>query len=449
MQSKSEKAILAGHQSRLTANVAVTSASRGVSLVLVLITGVIIARALGPEGKGTYTLVTYLALLLPAFGGFGLSTAGIYLVSRKLYSLKAVASTNFAWLIGVSSVWIAAMLVIGRVAGATVFPGLTSAQFIAGIGAGCILFFMLFTKDLLLSEQRVSAFNLTYLSEFCSRLALVLILLVGVGTGLAGAIWAWIGSLLIASMLAVLLLSKNVTFMPRLKASLLRKQLHFGLRTYCGYVLQIINRRFDVFWVNMFLGASFLGYYSVSFTMAEVLWLVPEAVGLVLFPVVASLTDRAGVTTAAFSCRHTLFITGLLSLVAVATAKPLLLLVYGDAFLPSLAAFYILVPSALAYAVWKTLTAGLRGIGKPQIDIYSGLVAVAPTIALNFLLIPKVGILGAAIASITAYTASALIVAVYFHRVSRLGLREIFLINRNDLRLYSDWLRKGWVWATR
>src|SRR3990172_10803129 len=61
-----------------------------------LAVSIIIARFLGPEGKGIYSLLLLVPSLLVTFGNGGLQVSNIYFYGRKLGSVKDLAS-NSIW----------------------------------------------------------------------------------------------------------------------------------------------------------------------------------------------------------------------------------------------------------------------------------------------------------------------------------------------------------------
>jgi Na+-driven multidrug efflux pump len=85
------------------------------------------------------------------------------------------------------------------------------------------------------------------------------------------------------------------------------------------------------------------------------------------------------------------------------------------------------------YTVHKVLGSALAGRGMPEVGLYSGAVSLPVTIALDILLIPSMGIEGAALASIGAYAVNASVVLVLFLRVTGQSLGDILLINRTDI----------------
>ncbi|MCI0856561.1 MAG: polysaccharide biosynthesis C-terminal domain-containing protein, partial [Chloroflexi bacterium] len=229
------------------------------------------------------------------------------------------------------------------------------------------------------------------------------------------------------------LLMKRARPVPRIQTKALRSQLSFGLRSNFGFVLEATNHRLDVFLVAGIAGAAALGHYAVAFGAAELLWRIPFALGAVFFPKVAALGPEANAETATTTLRRALFIILLATLIILPFGRLLIGGLYGEEFLPGVNAFYILAPSALLYTVFRILNASLAGMGRPESGIYAGVVSLPLTIGLSLLLIPRMGIVGAAIASMAAYGAAAAVVLVMFLWVTRKSLMETLVINRDDI----------------
>lgn len=95
------------------------------------------------------------------------------------------------------------------------------------------------------------------------------------------------------------------------------------------------------------------------------------------------------------------------------------------------------------------MAADLCGRGKPQFAVYSSFACLVVDTILNFILIPKWGISGAAFASSVSYWVDTLIIIVAFSKISKKPLTEFLLIKKDDfkdyLQLFSNfrnWFKK-------
>ncbi len=74
----------------------ITFSSRILIMILGIIPGIIIARVLGPEGKGEFALLLLVTYFFYAFFKGGVEVANVYYVSSKSYSPKEVLSSSLS-----------------------------------------------------------------------------------------------------------------------------------------------------------------------------------------------------------------------------------------------------------------------------------------------------------------------------------------------------------------
>ena len=416
----------------LASSALLTFVTRGAGIVLTAIAGIMVARTLGPTGRGIYGLVTSTGLVFAAFAGLGISYAGIYLAGQKRFERQVLLSNTLAWALVISSLWVTGVLLI-RAFNHNFFDTLGEGQLAVAVLGGGVILLIAVTKDFLLAHGDLWAFNAVQFAESISRLAFILAVLVLVGLTDTAAVGAWLLALIATAGIGVFSLARYVRILPAVNVKAFRAQVSYGIRGYMGYVFQAANHRLDVFFVAYFVGPAAVGYYAVGFGIAELLWELPLALGTVLFPKGAALDARSNSRIAASICRRTLFLTAMGIIVLLALGRFVVLVLYGSEFLPSLTAFYILLPSALFYTIHKVLGSSLAGQGVPQATLYGGMLSVPVMVALNVILLPRVGIAGAAIASDVAYAINAAVILFIFWRVARLPLRETLLVTRADL----------------
>jgi len=416
----------------LASSALLTFVTRGVGIVLAATAGIVVARSLGPTGRGIYGLVTSTGLVFAAFAGLGISYAGIYLSGQKRFNRQVLLSNSLAWGLVVSSLWISGVL-FTRALNHNFFDTLGEGQLAVAVAGGGVILLISISKDFLLAHGDIWAFNAVQFMESISRLAFIVAALIFLGLTDTAAVGAWLIALLATAALGVYSLTRYARILPALNIKAFTAQVSFGIRGYMGYVFQAANHRLDVFFVAYFVGPAAVGYYAVGFGIAELLWEVPLALGTVLFPKGAALDARSNSRMAAAICRRTLFLTVLGIIALLALGRLVVLVLYGSEFLPSLGAFYILLPSALFFTIHKVLGSSLAGQGVPQATLYGGMLSVPAMVALNVILLPQMGIKGAAIASDVAYAINAAVILLIFRRVARLPLRETLLITRADL----------------
>ncbi|MDP2895577.1 MAG: polysaccharide biosynthesis C-terminal domain-containing protein, partial [bacterium] len=225
--------------------------------------------------------------------------------------------------------------------------------------------------------------------------------------------------------LGLLLRRQGGVFGPRWERPAVRATLGYGLRGHIGNVLQFFNYRLDVFIVNYFLGPAAVGVYGVSVALAELLWYLPNAVGFVIFPKAAATKPEVMNLFTPRVFRITLGLTALGGVGLALFAKPLIAFVYSSAFIGAYPAMLALLPGVVLLGSGKVLTNEIAGRGFPHYNSINAGVALVLTVVLDVLLIPRYGIMGAAIASTVSYTAIFVTAVIFYVAVSRKGSQRV------------------------
>ncbi len=213
---------------------------------------------------------------------------------------------------------------------------------------------------------------------------------------------------------------------------LLSEQLRFGLRSVFGALAERLQFRADAFLVNLLLGLGATGVYSVAAGLAETLWYIPNALGLVMFSRAVAPGSGAARVASALT-RSTLALAILLSVPVALFAPFVVESMYGREFAPAAFALQALLPGIVAYSVVAILSQYIVGQGSPGAYTLVLLVGLGANIAANLVLIPAFGITGAAVASSLSYALTALLTVTVFRRLSGQGFRETLVVTRRDL----------------
>jgi O-antigen/teichoic acid export membrane protein len=218
---------------------------------------------------------------------------------------------------------------------------------------------------------------------------------------------------------------------------LLAEQLRFGVRSVLGGVAERLQFRIDAFLLNALIAVSATGVYSVASGLAETLWYVPNALGVVMFSRAVDPQADAGRIAAAMT-RTTFLLTAIVALPVFVLAPIVVELVYGPAFAEAAPALRGLLPGIVAYSVVAVLSRYIVGVGRPTIATAVLLVGLSTNVALNLVLIPALGLVGAAASSSISYLLTAILVLAAFRRLSHRSLRETLLVQPSDLDAARD-----------
>jgi len=402
---------------------------------------IIISRVLGPEGKGIYALIVLIPGILLSFGSFGIESANVFLSGKKDNEINDIVSNSIVLAIFLG---ILIITVFGAVSHFSFFNNFISLNKIpiiylwAAVLLIPFLLFLNFFRNIIRGTERITQYNVSRLLDNLFQLLIICILVFFLDLKMSGAIFSYIGAIILSSLVVLIMVLKITSFKFRTNRLLMKKSFSYGLKIYLASIVSFLNYRFDVFLVALFLNPLSVGLYSISVGTAERLFIIPNALATVLFPrIVASKSDDANVITAKVS-RHTVFIMIITSIAMIFLAGPFVNIFFGSSFSGSVAPLLILLPGVIAFGIGGVLAADLSGRGRPEFAIYSASSCLVVNIILNVILIPKMGINGAALSSSVAYWVDTLVIIFAFLRISKKPLAEFLLIKKKDLKDYVN-----------
>ena len=408
------------------------------NLALGIGTSVILARVLGPEGRGIYALAMLLPSLIVTFGNLGIGPATVYYVARGEFRREEILGNNILLSAGIGGIGVLAGLVVVLFFRETVFPGVAPGYLLLALLLVPVQVFSSYVRQVLLGAQRIKEFNYVQIAQSAFFLGFVALALLGLRAGVTGAIVAGLFSRLVADLLVfrfALRVSGGIDLKPN--RTYIKRATTYGIQAHLSNILGFLNYRVDMFLVNGFLGPSAVGLYSVGVGLVEKLWMISHAASTVLFPrVAAENEEQRRKEFTPLVARTVLWTTALGALVLAFVARWIVLLLYSEAFLPAVGALQALLAGVVALSAGRVLSNDIAGRGRPILNTYRGLITVVTNILLNVLWIPRYGIVGAAWASTVSYTVSFLTALFFYCRLSGNRWTVVIFPQRGDWAIY-------------
>lgn len=206
----------------------------------------------------------------------------------------------------------------------------------------------------------------------------------------------------------------------------------FGLFPMIALLLTTLNYRIDVLMLKQFdnITAHDIGVYSIGIALVEKVVLIPDTLKGVL---VSRLAKGKGPEEVAKLTRISFTISLLLAVMALAFGKPFINLLYGFEYLGAYKVILVSIFGVLFVMFFKLIAQYniVNNMQKRNVAMLS--VSILVNIAMNFVLIPVYGILGAAVATGIGHAVSGILFLIFFHRETKIKYRDMFIINRNDV----------------
>lgn len=214
-----------------------------------------------------------------------------------------------------------------------------------------------------------------------------------------------------------------------------------GLTLQTFIVAQFLLLRIDVILLARLADLDEVGVYAVGVLLAELVWMVTDSLASALVerathderPAALALFVRAARVTVAIA---------LASVALLAAAAPLgVPLVFGDDFASSAPVVLLLLPGVVGVAVWRVLSPAIVRFGRISRQPVFAACALGANVVLNLLWIPEHGAAGAAAASTVAYLLGATLSVYWLSRAAGTSASDIVLPRWTDVEALRDGLR--------
>jgi O-antigen/teichoic acid export membrane protein len=416
------------------ADVALLAAARLATVVAFFGVSVVGARLLSPEALGSAAVGQTIGMIAALVANGGLNIATIYFLQQRPDERGALVQRLGALAIGGSTVavvlvGISAPIVMGSVVADDAWPLMGAA---AAMGAAMIAFE--FAGALLLGLGRAGGFTIMELVRGIGSLAAVTILLAGpwredggfvLGLGLGYAAAALLG--LVGTR------RSGLSLRPSFDAAFTAEALSFGLKGQVGNIFQFLGVRLDLLLVPALLDLRAAGIYVIAVRMSDVVGQAATAASSLVFPRVAGQLEAGSTLLTERATRMILIVVAASALVLGVAGETVLRIAFGSIYATGTVALLVLLVATLPLSLGRLVAADLKGRGRPDLVSWAALLTVVATVAADLALIPLLGIEGAALASVIAYTVSAAALLIGYRSVT--GGRLSALVPRpSDVR---------------
>jgi enterobacterial common antigen flippase len=378
----------------------------GVIQLVQAVIGVVLARVLGPADRGELAALILWPTLITTVGSLGLAQSVTYHAAR-VQQLGTLVGSTLA-VVAVDSV---ALVAVGWL----ILPVALGSHDPSVVHDGQ-LFLSAFVPLSLLAISMMSVLNGNHRFAWFQALRLVLIgtTVAGVG-GLAAsgkmtvgsAAAAYAAGYAITALVALVVVLRQVGKALRVSRSSIRLLLGFGLKSQLSTSMWSLNERADQLVISAFFSPVSLGLYVVAVTLTSLTTLVGFSFALVALPMIARLetiTERQRVGRLMVSA--TLFCATAVSIPIFIAEPALIRLLFGEDFAGAASVGRVLLAAGIVFALNRVLESLLQAVGRPlESSIGEGL-ALAVTAGGLAALLPTMGIMGAGVTSLVAYSAS-------------------------------------------
>lgn len=427
-------------------NVYLTIIRQGITLLLGFVLTIIIARSLGSEGQGLYTLTLLLPSLLFTFINAGIGVSTVYYSNDKSINIKEIILSNILIALFLSGVAIILGVILILLFSDKFFNGIPIYILLTILIVIPFLFLNAFLQTVFQGKQDFKSYNSTMILGQFTNLIMVIFIGLTNNFSLFSIVMSYISSQIFITIVIFYILKKQellIFSIDRFNLSYLKKSLNFGLKSHLSNILAFLNYRSDIIIISFFLSPVSIGLYSIGVNIAEKLWIIANSVSTVLFPKISSMSkmeDRNILTSKA--TRLTLLVTLFLCLIIGSISYPLVIVFFGNEFVQSVYILIWLLPGIVIGSATKLMANDFAGRGLPIFNLYVSIITVTINIALNIILVPKYGVIITSIVSSFTYFVN-FIIKLWIYKIKfNFPPSNFILITKNDVLYYYQILMK-------
>jgi len=216
-----------------------TIVTRWIGFVLEGTASILVARYVGPAGKGTLAVLGVIAGLTMQMGNVGLHAATTYFAARERETLPRIA---WASLVLAPGIGLVLALGLGWAISffPTLVPNIPALLIVATLLGIPFAFLQLFFQNILLGQQRIGAYNLLDVGGKAMALPMALVILLILGGGVQELVVTGVLVSVVMATIAVRLAFRGVSTPFVFDRLLLWRMLTYGLRSYVACLLAFL-----------------------------------------------------------------------------------------------------------------------------------------------------------------------------------------------------------------
>lgn len=328
-----------------------------------VLTGILIARGLGPSGQGQYATFAAGVALGALFASLGQFHGNVLAAADRGSSPRVLLARATTHAVVVMATLATLTVIGGDVLGVKALG--VPVLFVTILGLEALADMV---RGINLGQHHVTGWNVAGLTQRLVYLTIVSTLTARIGLHLQSVLECWA----VATFISVVVSALWVWMRSPPERITLRgmwggwgKGLSQGMRAFVTIGLTLLLVRADVWMLRPMLGIATVGQVSVATYLAEWMWYIPSILGNLLFAVVASDRGALSVQRVARSARLVSALLGPTMVVLLIAGRWMVHVMYGPAYEEAGLLFTLLVPGMAALGVHLVIDSFFAGSGFP------------------------------------------------------------------------------------
>ena len=235
-------------------------------------------------------------------------------------------------------------------------------------------------------------------------MVIITVALIYYGFGVAGAVIGVVLSSLGSCLFLIWISRKYFEITLRGYIQTTKKMLKFSVKILAAGSINEINNQLDIILIGFFLISADVGYYSVAIGLSRFFWMIPMAVQRITYPATSLYwSENNHNALSEMMDKSMKYCTVILVLIGLGVgffAKDIITIIFKEDFVYAVLPLQILlIGTVIRGSIAQPIGGSLTGIGRPELALKIIAIIAAINLTLDIILIPQIGIVGAAIAT--------------------------------------------------
>lgn len=404
--------------------------SNGIMIFFGLASSIITARYLGPEKNGIIAALLVYPGLFMTVGSLGIRQSTTYFLGKKIYSEDEIKTA-------ITQIWmfttVISLIICFVLMRSFSNSGENILWVLLALAPVPFSLFNTYNSGIFLGNNDIKTFNkINWIPSLLSFLGLV-IFVVALKLKVSGALAAAIAGPLF---MACILLFKNKfiqSFSFNYNWNIIKAMLSLGVVYAVALFVINLNYRIDIIILDKLSTPFELGIYSKGAAITQYLWQIPTVLSTIVFArsSVSKNENNFSIKVAQL-LRLSFILVTIMAVVLIFLSPFVIITMYGNEFFGSIKILQILLPGVIILTIFKVMNMDLAGKGKPWISMKAMLPALILNIAVNLILIPKYGGMGAAISSTVSYSLAGILFLYFYSKETQIPVSTIIGYKKTD-----------------
>lgn len=414
-----------------------------------LCTSVVVARKLGPEMMGLWTILLLIPSYAEAFGRLKFDIAAVYFLGKKKVPLGEM--TFFLHIIAIVTSLVITIIFIANFSWFYQLLFKKSTINMQELTFGVLLVIplrMLFSNYvyLLIFKEDIKTYNLMIIWQAFTNSIVSIVLILVFNLGIFGALMGNILGLLSSILYAGIKLNGEEKIKPKFDVFLLINMAKYSFHQYVSGIMNYIQISLTDLLIAMYLLPSNAAFYTLSKSISDVSTrLFTSALNTMLFSRVSKSDKNSEseiLTAHAFKILF-IILTGIFFGLYI-IIKPLIFVLYGEKYFPMVAIFRIIFPGFVLNCCCTMFTSYFSGIGRVKLLTKMSILPVFFQIICAINLLPRYGLHGGAWSFLLSSLVNFMMFILVFINTTSLTVKDI-IPKRSDLIAIYEFVKKDVV----